>query len=98
MLLAIFRSIALPMLIPTISIVLVLRTIEAFKVFDLIYAMTRGGPAGGTTTISFYAYTTAFSDQNFGLGSALSVLILLVILVLTTIYLRLLRRSEMSLL
>lgn len=94
----IFRSIVLPMLVPSISIVLVLRTIEAFKVFDIIYAMTRGGPAGGTTTISFYAYVTAFSDQNFGVGSALSVLILLVILVLTTIYLRLLRRSEMSLL
>jgi ABC-type sugar transport system permease subunit len=94
----IFRSIVLPMLVPSISIVLVLRTIEAFKVFDIIYAMTRGGPAGGTTTISVYAYVTAFSDQNFGVGSALSVLILLVILVLTTIYLRLLRRSEMSLL
>jgi len=94
----IFRSIVLPMLVPSISIVLVLRTIEAFKVFDIIYAMTRGGPAGGTTTISFYAYITAFSDQNFGVGSALSVLILVVILVLTAIYLRLLRRSEMSLL
>ena len=94
----IFRSIVLPMLVPSISIVLVLRTIEAFKVFDIIYAMTRGGPAGGTTTISFYAYTTAFSDQNFGVGSALSVLILVVILVLTAIYLRLLRRSDMSLL
>lgn len=94
----IFRSIVLPMLVPSISIVLVLRTIEAFKVFDIIYAMTRGGPAGGTTTVSFYAYITAFSDQNFGVGSALSVLILLVILVLTTIYLRLLRRSDMSLL
>ena len=94
----IFRSIVLPMLVPSISIVLVLRTIEAFKVFDIIYAMTRGGPAGGTTTISFYAYVTAFSDQHFGVGSALSVLILVVILVLTTIYLRLLRRSDMSLL
>jgi len=94
----IFRSIVLPMLVPSISIVLVLRTIEAFKVFDIIYAMTRGGPVNGTQTIAYYAYVTAFSDQNFGLGSALSFLIVLVILVLTTVYLRLLRRSEMSLL
>lgn len=94
----IFRSIVLPMLVPSISIVLVLRTIEAFKVFDIIYAMTRGGPVNGTQTIAYYAYVTAFSDQNFGLGSALSFIIVLVILVLTTVYLRLLRRSEMSLL
>ena len=94
----IFRSIVLPMLVPSISIVLVLRTIEAFKVFDIIYAMTRGGPVNGTQTIAYYAYVTAFSDQSFGLGSALSIIIVLVILMLTTIYLRLLRRSEMSLL
>jgi len=94
----IFRSIVLPMLVPSISIVLVLRTIEAFKVFDIIYLMTRGGPVNGTQTIAYYAYVTAFSDQNFGLGSALSFIIVLVILVLTTVYLRVLRRSEMSLL
>ncbi|ANF31670.1 ABC transporter permease [Leifsonia xyli] len=94
----IFRSIVLPMLVPSISIVLVLRTVEAFKVFDIIYAMTRGGPVNGTQTIAYYAYTTAFSDQNFGMGAALSYIIVLVILVLTFVYLRMLRRSEMSLL
>lgn len=91
------RSIVLPLLVPSISIVLVLRTVEAFKVFDLIYAMTRGGPVNSTQTIAYYAYTTAFSDQQLGLGSALSYVIVLVILALTTVYLRLLRRSEMSL-
>lgn len=94
----IFRSIVLSMLVPSISIVLVLRTVEAFKVFDIIYAMTRGGPANGTQTVAYYAYTTAFSDQNFGVGSALSYIIVIVILALSAIYLRLLRRSEMSLL
>lgn len=93
-----FRSITVPLLVPSISIVLVLRTVEAFKVFDIIYAMTRGGPANGTQTISFYTYISAFSDQNFGLGSALSYIIVIVILILTGIYLRLLRRSDMSLL
>jgi multiple sugar transport system permease protein/N,N'-diacetylchitobiose transport system permease protein len=93
-----FRSITLPLLVPSIAIVLILRTVEAFKVFDLIYGMTRGGPANGTQTIAYYAYTTAFSDQDYGVGSAISYLIVLVILALSTIYLRLLRRSEMSLL
>lgn len=93
-----FRSITLPLLVPSISIVLVLRTIESFKVFDIIYGMTRGGPANGTQTIAYYAYTTAFSDQNYGMGSALAVIILVVILILSGVYLRTLRRSEMSLL
>lgn len=93
----IFRSITLPLLVPSISIVLVLRTVEAFKVFDIIYTMTRGGPVNGTQTVAYYAYTTAFSDQNFGVGSALSYIIVIVILGLTALYLRLLRRSELSL-
>lgn len=93
-----FRSVTLPMLMPAISVVVVLRTVEAFKVFDIIYAMTRGGPANGTAVISYYTYTTAFSDQNFGIGSALSVLIVAVIGLLCLLYLRLIRRSEMSLL
>ena len=94
----IFRSVVLPMLVPSISIVLVLRTVEAFKVFDIIYAMTRGGPINGTETVAYYAYQTAFSDQNFGVGSALSYIIVIVILALSAVYLRLLRRSDMSLL
>ena len=94
----IFRSITLPMLVPSIAIVVVLRTVEAFKVFDIIYGMTRGGPANGTQTIAYHAYTTAFSNQEFGLGAAIAYLIVLVILILTALYLRLLRRSEMSVL
>jgi ABC-type sugar transport system permease subunit len=94
----IFRSIVLPLLVPSISIVLVLRTVEAFKVFDIIYAMTRGGPINGTSTVAYFAYQTAFSDQNFGVGSALSYIIVIVILGLSAVYLRMLRRSEMSLL
>ncbi len=91
-----FFSITLPLLVPSISIVLVLRTIEAFKVFDIIYIMTRGGPASGTQTIAFYTYLQAFSDQRFGYGSALAYLIVVIILMLSALYLRLLRSNEMS--
>ncbi len=93
-----FFAITLPLLTPSVAIVLVLRTVEAFKVFDIIYGMTRGGPANGTQTIAYYAYTTAFSDQSYGVGSAIAYLIVMVILVLAAAYLRVLRRSEMSLL
>ena len=91
-------SITLPLLLPSISIVLVLRIIEAFKVFDVVYAMTRGGPANGTMTIAYYAYTVAFSNQQYGIGSALAYLIVIAIAILSAIYLRALRQSEMSLL
>ena len=92
------KSITLPLLLPSISIVLILRIIDAFKVFDVIYTMTRGGPANGTMAIAVYTYTTAMSNQLFSQGSALAYLIVIVIAFLSAIYLRALRRSEMSLL
>jgi multiple sugar transport system permease protein/N,N'-diacetylchitobiose transport system permease protein len=92
-----FRSITLPLLVPSISIVLILRTIDAFKVFDLVYVLTRGGPANGTQTIAYFTYVQAFSDQRFGYGSALADVIVACILVLSAVYLRALRRTEMSL-
>ncbi|GAA0375917.1 sugar ABC transporter permease [Microbispora corallina] len=88
-----FRHMTLPLLKPVIAVVIVLRTIEAFKVFDIIYIMTRGGPASGTTTIAFYAYLQAFSNQRFGLGSAIAFLTALFILALSLVYLRALRQT-----
>lgn len=93
-----FFALTLPLLVPSIAVVLVLRTIEAFKVFDIIYIMTRGGPASGTQTIAFYTYLEAFSNQRFGYGSAVAYVIVIAVAVLASIYLRLLRRSEGSLL
>jgi ABC-type sugar transport system permease subunit len=90
-----FFRITLPLLTPTIAIVLVLRTIEAFKVFDIIYVMTGGGPASGTQTITFLTYLQAFSAQRFSVGAALAYLTVLAILVLAMVYLRLLRQSEL---
>jgi ABC-type sugar transport system permease subunit len=90
-----FFRITLPLLTPTIAIVLVLRTIEAFKVFDIIYVMTGGGPANGTQTVTFLTYLQAFSAQRFSYGAALAYLTVLVILMLALLYLRLLRQNEM---
>ena len=77
---------------PLSLIALVLRTIEAFKVFDIIYIMTRGGPANSTQSIAIYAYQTAYQGFDFGRGAALGYLIALVIMVLAAVYLRLLGR------
>lgn len=91
-----FFAITLPLIRPMILVVLVLRTIEAFKVFDIVYVMTGGGPANGTQSVTFYAYKSAFSDQYFGYGSALAYLIVLFILVLSVLYMRLLRDDGLT--
>ena len=87
-----FRLILLPLITPVILIVLVLRTMEAFKVFDIIWIMTHGGPANSTQSIAIYAYQTAYQGFDFGRGAALGYLIALVIMVLAAVYLRLLGR------
>ena len=91
-----FLSITLPLLRPVIVVVLVLRTIEAFKVFDIIYVMTGGGPANGTQSIAFYTYQRAFADEFFGYGSALAYLIVLAVFALAMVYLRILRQGQMA--
>jgi multiple sugar transport system permease protein/N,N'-diacetylchitobiose transport system permease protein len=93
---AAFRRITLPLLAPSIAVVLILRTIEAFKVFDIIYVMTGGGPANGTQSIAFYTYLQAFSNQLFGYGAALAYLIVLAVFALAMGYLRILRQGQMA--
>jgi ABC-type sugar transport system permease subunit len=91
-----FWRITLPLLAPSIAVVLILRTIEAFKVFDIIYVMTGGGPASGTQTIAFYTYLQAFSNQLFGYGAALAYLIVIAVFALAMVYLRILRQGRMA--
>ncbi|HEX9045143.1 MAG TPA: sugar ABC transporter permease [Candidatus Limnocylindrales bacterium] len=88
-----FGRILVPLITPVILVVLVLRTMEAFKVFDLIWIMTGGGPANSTQTIAIYAYQTAYQGFDFGRGAALGYLIALMIMVLAAVYLRLLGRT-----
>src|SRR5439155_24384527 len=75
-----FFRITLPLLVPTIAIVLVLRTIVAFKVFDIIYVMTRGGPANGTRTTTILTYQQGISTTRFSYGASLAYLTVVAIL------------------
>ena len=86
-----FRRITLPLLAPLMLVVLIFRTIDAFRVFDAIYVLTGGGPANSTETLSIYAYKTLFQTLEFGYGSALAVSVLAVVALLTIVYARLLR-------
>ena len=87
-----FRHVTLPYLLGPLMVALVLRTIEAFKVFDLIWIMTRGGPANTTRSLSILVYQEAFAFQRAGSGASLALIITLMITVLAVAYLAIIRR------
>jgi multiple sugar transport system permease protein len=75
-----------------ILVVLIFRTIDAFRVFDSIYVLTGGGPGSSTETVSIYAYKLLFQTLEFGYGSAVAVAILMSVALATVVYAWLLRR------
>ena len=77
-----------------LGVALVLRTIDAFKVFDIIYVMTRGGPLDSTKTLSFFVYQESFSYLRAGSGAAYAMLMSLMCAVLIALYLFLLLRQR----
>jgi ABC-type sugar transport system permease subunit len=89
-----FLLIRLPLLRSAILVALVIRTVEAFRVFDIIYVITNGGPAFGTVTISFLTYLETFTYGHVGRGSAISFLISAFTLAMAFVYIRILYRPE----
>lgn len=73
----------LPMLLPIIVVTLLMRLIDAFRVLEVIYIMTFGGPGSSTEILSLYIYKTAFISQKLGFASAVSVMLLLVVVTLS---------------
>ena len=67
-----FWQVRLPLLAPTLLIAALLRALDAFRIFDLVYVLTGGGPADSTETLSTLTYKTLFSTLQFGYGSALA--------------------------
>lgn len=88
-----FRFVILPYLAGPLMVALVLRTIEAFKVFDIIWIMTRGGPANSTRTLSILVYQEAFSFQRAGSGASLALIVTLIVTVLALGYGFLVRKT-----
>lgn len=79
------RYITIPMLTPTTFFVLIMLTIQCFKVFDLVYVMTGGGPGNATKTLVNYIYEKAFTSWEFGPASAGAIILFAVVLVITLI-------------
>ncbi len=89
-----FLQIRLPLLRPAILVALIARTVDAFRVFDIAYIITSGGPASRTITITYLTYLNTFSFGKQGTGAALSFLISLFTLVMAFFYIRFLYRPE----
>jgi len=91
-----FIKITLPLLKSSILVALLFRTLDAFRVFDLIFVLTGGGPANSTETISILAYKVMFSQTNFGEGSALAVIVFICVAIISTIYIKILGADLIS--
>ena len=83
-----FKYITLPLLKPSIFVALLFRTLDAFRVFDLIYVLTGGGPGGTTESLSVYAYKVMFSQTRFGYGSAMVIIMAIVVGIIAVIYIK----------
>ena len=83
-----FWHVTLPMLRPMIAIAVLFRLVDLLKVFDYIFVMTSGGPGTRTEVMSFYAYQRSFTTIEWGYGSTLGIVILVLAIVIATVYMR----------
>jgi multiple sugar transport system permease protein len=83
----VWRRITLPLLKPIITVALIFRTIDSLRIFDLIYVLTGGGPGGATRSLSFLGYQY-FSNDRFGMGSTIAVIMFLIAFTITVIYIK----------
>ena len=92
--LRILRSIVIPAIAPQILLVLLFRTMDTYRIFDTVYVLTRGGPGTATETIGLYTYRTGFSYFDLGYAMTLSIFILVTVALISSFYIRLLRRRD----
>ena len=90
----IFRRITLPLLAPVIYIVALLKIISAVKMFDQVAIMTGGGPGDSTQTLYYFVYHVAFRNLDLGYASAVSYIIVAVMALLATLYVRTLMKGD----
>lgn len=87
-----FWQIRVPLLRPAILVALIVRTVDAFRVFDIVYILTSGGPAYKTLTITYLTYLNSFAFGKQGTGAALSFLISAFTIIMALVYIRILYR------
>jgi multiple sugar transport system permease protein len=87
------RRITVPLILPTIALVVLLLVVGSYLAFDQFYIITRGGPNNSTITATYWIYNQAFVGFKFGYSTAMSVVLMLFLVVLGAIQLRILRRD-----
>jgi multiple sugar transport system permease protein len=94
--LRILWDITLPLLRPIIALVLLLRSIDAFKEFDKVFILTGGGPGTATELLSIYTYRVNFRDWDLGYGAVCAFMVYLVVLVLCSVFYKAMSRRDRS--
>jgi multiple sugar transport system permease protein len=89
-----FRIIVFPMLLPAVFLALVLRTMDAFRVFDIVFATTNGGPADATDVLMIYGVKQGLQFFNIGFASAISNMMIACIAVFSVMFVLLIRRAD----
>lgn len=89
-----FWYITLPLLKPTFLVALLLRTMQSFKVFDIIYATTGGGPGSATTVLNYHIYTVGMVFFKMGSAAAMANILLLIVAILSILYVIVLERQQ----
>jgi N,N'-diacetylchitobiose transport system permease protein len=90
-----YWSVTLPFLRPMLYLVTILQVIWHFNTFNQLWILTQGGPDGGTTTLSIWAFQRAFASNSFGQGSAIAVVTAILLMIITGFYVRrLIRQGE----
>jgi multiple sugar transport system permease protein len=87
----IFRQVILPMMTPVSVTVILIRALEAFKLFDIVMVMTGGGPGTATETVTMYAYIVGMKNGNLGYASAIAYTLLIMVILFSTLFLNSLR-------
>jgi multiple sugar transport system permease protein len=89
------QSIILPAIMPQVLLVLLFRTMDTYRIFDIVFVLTRGGPGTASDTVGLYTYRAGFTYTEMGYAMALSLFILVSVIAISSLYIRLLRREGM---
>jgi multiple sugar transport system permease protein len=92
----VFKYILFPLLTPILTIVIMFRALDAFKTYDIIYMITRGGPANATDVLSYNIWRKAFFENNMGYAAALSVVMIILATLMTRVFIRIMAQTKKS--
>lgn len=91
-----FAQITFPLIAPSFTVNILISVIGSFKVFDIIYVMTKGGPGTATESLAILLYKKAFNFNEMGYGTAIAIVMFLIILVISLLQLQILRKREVE--